>query len=120
MVHVDDVRALALSMPEAEEKAHFGHPDFRVRNKIFAALRPEDGRAVFKLGREEMLWLVDHDPAAYSAAPGFERGGWTRVELSRVDASQLRRLVVAAWKTIAPKRLVAAYARAPNAWPVSG
>jgi hypothetical protein len=31
-------RRLALSLPEAAEGAHMGHPDFRVRNKIFASL----------------------------------------------------------------------------------
>jgi len=29
---------LALALPEATEAAHMAHPDFRVRNKIFATL----------------------------------------------------------------------------------
>ena len=33
-----DARRLALSMPEAEEKSHFGKADFRVRNRIFMSL----------------------------------------------------------------------------------
>jgi hypothetical protein len=31
-------RRLALSMPEAREVGHMGHPDFRVGGKIFATL----------------------------------------------------------------------------------
>src|SRR4051812_7307777 len=33
-------RQLALSLPEAMEGSHMGHPDFRVRGKIFATLGP--------------------------------------------------------------------------------
>ncbi len=39
-------RKLALSLPEAVEKGHMGHPDFRVRNKIFATLQPDKHLAV--------------------------------------------------------------------------
>ena len=31
-----DFRALVLSLPEATEKEAWGHPTFRVRNKMFA------------------------------------------------------------------------------------
>ncbi|TGV48477.1 MmcQ/YjbR family DNA-binding protein, partial [Mesorhizobium sp. M2D.F.Ca.ET.160.01.1.1] len=43
---VDGVKArqLALDLPEAVEKSHFGKADFRVRNRIFMSL-PEADRA---------------------------------------------------------------------------
>jgi len=37
-VTADDFRRIALELPEASENAHMGHPDFRVRGKIFATL----------------------------------------------------------------------------------
>ncbi len=39
---IPDFRRAALSLPEATEGAHMGHPDFRVRNKIFASLGVPD------------------------------------------------------------------------------
>ena len=33
-----DFRKLALALPEAEERTHMNHPDFRVGGKIFATL----------------------------------------------------------------------------------
>jgi hypothetical protein len=43
----DAFRRLALSLPEAAEIGHMGHPDFRVRGKIFATLGyPDDGWTV--------------------------------------------------------------------------
>ena len=37
----DDFRDLALSMPDAVEGAHMGHPDFRVNGRIFATLHAD-------------------------------------------------------------------------------
>jgi len=34
----NEFRRLALALPEAEERAHMDHPDFRVGGKIFATL----------------------------------------------------------------------------------
>ena len=42
LVTIPDFRRAALSFPEATEGAHMGHPDFRVRNKIFASLGVPD------------------------------------------------------------------------------
>ena len=54
---------LALSMPEASEGSHMGHPDFRVRGKVFATLllrcTPRDRLRCTQDGtaREEMRGL---------------------------------------------------------------
>ena len=103
----DELRALALSMPEAEERSHFDHPDFRVRNKIFATLWSDGTHAVLKLDVEEMLTLVELDARAFE--PASSRGGWTKIDLTRVKRAQIEPLVRAAWRTVAPKRLIAAH-----------
>lgn len=38
----DAFRKLALALDGVEESAHMGHPDFRVRGKIFATLGAPD------------------------------------------------------------------------------
>lgn len=43
-MRVYTVRRLALGLPEAVEQAHMGHPDFRVRGRIFATLGAPDAR----------------------------------------------------------------------------
>jgi hypothetical protein len=35
-MRADDFRRIALAMTDAVEGAHMGHPDFRVKGKIFA------------------------------------------------------------------------------------
>jgi hypothetical protein len=41
----EDMRRLCLSLPEADEHARFGQPDFRVRGKIFAGRSARAKRA---------------------------------------------------------------------------
>jgi hypothetical protein len=97
-------------MPGAEEKSHFGQPDFRVRNKIFSGVTPDGKRGTLKLSPEVQSMLLDARPGAFSAAAGaWGRGGWTHVDLAAVSVAELRPLVVEAWRSVAPKRLVAAY-----------
>jgi len=49
-VTAQDFRRIALSFPEVTESAHMGHPDFRVKKRIFATLGyPARGWGMVKL-----------------------------------------------------------------------
>lgn len=98
-------RRIALALPEAVEGAHMGHPDFRVGGKIFMTLWPAKKRAVLKLPAADRHALAQMDPEAFSAG-SWGRQGYTLVNLPRVNAAQLRVLAYAAWRTVAPKRLL--------------
>ncbi len=100
----DDVRALALALPEAEEHDHFGRPSFRVRGKIFVTL-PAPGRANLKLPRDEHEALLAERPAAFTDVVwgSLHRTG---VALEAIERDELAELVELAWAEVAPKRLV--------------
>jgi hypothetical protein len=95
-------------MPEAEEKAHFERASFRVRNKIFATLSEDETEAVLKLTVEEQTALVAADPETFFLV-GWNQQGWIGVKLARVDAEEMRQLLISAWRNIAPKRVIAKY-----------
>jgi hypothetical protein len=104
-MNADDMRRLARQMPEAEEKSHFGKPDFRVRNHIFATL-PDADTAVIKLTREQQEMLTGAEPAIFAAVPGgWGRQGWTRVELAAADELTLKSALLTAWRNVAPPAL---------------
>jgi hypothetical protein len=105
----EEVRQLALSLPEVEERETRGYPTFRVRNKIFVTLSASDRTASFKTSLENQEELIALDPETFRVASYTGRFGWTRVQLSRVDHDLMRELVIEAWRRIVPKRLVAAY-----------
>jgi hypothetical protein len=104
----DEFRRLALSLPEAEENAHMGHPDFRVRGKIFATLgHPDDAWGMVKLKPEQQAEFMHDEPDAFRPASGaWGRRGCTLVELSRAKSDAVRQGLIAAWCDTAPKRLV--------------
>jgi hypothetical protein len=104
MATIDAARAAALSLPEAEEHDHFGRPSFRVRGKIFATVRPDEGRAVLKLPPGEQTALFDH-PEIYSAAR-WGKLVWTFVVLDLVDDRELAGRLRSAWSVVAPKALL--------------
>lgn len=101
-------RSIALGLPDAIESSHMGHPDFRVRGKIFATLGwPDRAWGVVKLTHEEQAMFVKAKPAAFEPVPGgWGRRGSTKVLLKAVGDVMLRSAMTAAWRRTAPKKLV--------------
>jgi hypothetical protein len=105
-----EFRSLALSLPEASEAAHMGHPDFRVRGKIFATLGPDEDWGMVKLTSDEQASFVRTEPGVFHPASGaWGRRGCTIVQLAEADELTVRQALIAAWRNTAPKRLVQLY-----------
>jgi hypothetical protein len=105
----EDFRKIALSMAEASESAHMGHPDFRVGGRIFATLGyPDERFGVVVLPAQEQENLVQSYSGVFTPANGAwgDRGA-TLVLLKKVGATILRKAIAAAWQRRAPKRLLA-------------
>ena len=107
MASADDFRRIALSFPGAEEKAHMGHPDFRVGGKIFATLHgAATGTGMVALLPEQQELAMDAEPDAFKPAAGaWGRGGSTLVVLAAVSDEWLERGLEWAWRKRAPKKL---------------
>jgi hypothetical protein len=100
-----DARNLALALPEAIEKSHFGKPDFRVRNRIFMTL-PPGGHIVVKLTPEQQDMLTGAEPEIFLPVPGaWGRRGWTRLLLEKTDEATLESAITTAWRNVAPASL---------------
>ena len=104
-----DFRELALSLPEATEKETWGHPTFRVRNKMFASAATDLSTATVKSTLDEQRALTEMDPDTFSVPAYVGKHGWIGIVLDRVDPEELRELTVEAWRMTAPKRLVKAW-----------
>jgi hypothetical protein len=120
----DDVRRIALALPEAREESSRGLASWRVRDKAFVwerPLRSADLRAlgdaaprgailgarVEHLGAKEAL--VEDDPRVYFTTPHFDGYAAVLVRLARINVRELEELIVEAWLARAPKRLAKAY-----------
>jgi len=80
-----------------------------VGDKMFASGMPGGDTLSVKASKEEQADLVAADPETYAVAAYVGRFGWVRVQLSTVDADELRDLVIEAWRRTAPKKLVKEY-----------
>jgi len=108
-VDAEELRALALALPEAEERETWGHPTFRVRDKMFLTLAADGAAGTVKATLEDQSELVAQDPQTWSVPAYVGRHGWVGFVTARVDVGDLEPLVVEAWRSTAPKRLVTAY-----------
>ena len=101
-------RRLALGLPEAVESSHFSHPDFRVRNRVFATLGYPDPRyGMVRLTPEQQKELVRAAPESFRPAAGaWGRSGSTIVILSAVTVVALRPILRRAWENVAAKSTV--------------
>ena len=124
MADWDDVRRIALGMPEAVEKGMHGLMGWRVRDRLFVWERPlrksdlaalgDDapggpilGLRVEHLGAKEAL-LAD-DPAVFFTTPHFDGYPAVLVLLREIEVDQLDEVIVDAWLARAPKRVAARY-----------
>jgi hypothetical protein len=105
----DDVRRIALSLPECEEILTWETDiTFRVRRKIFAIGAEGATRVSIKATPFVQEALIERDPATFARAAYVGRFGWVTVDLERVPADELERLLRDAWRITAPKKLVGA------------
>ncbi len=103
-----DFRKLALALPEAEERQHMDHPDFRVAGKIFATLGyPDKTCGMIKLSPEDQHNFSKDYPEAFIPVKGtWGKRGATSVVLKVAKLEALTKAVRAAWRNTAPKRLL--------------
>jgi hypothetical protein len=115
MADADDVRRLALALPDVEEIDSDGF-DFRVGGKGFVWSYPErlpgqrrvirtDIAVLFVGDEAEKQALLLGEPEVFFTAPGYD--GWPLVmlRLAEVDIERLTELVTDAWRMRAPRHL---------------
>ncbi len=120
----DDVRRIALSLPETSEQLSRGLPQWRVKDKGFVWERPLRRADLEALGdqapdgpilgaRVEHLVakeaLLADDPSTYFTTPHFDGYPAILVRLDRIGLEDLHELIVEAWLARAPARLAKTY-----------
>ena len=120
----DDVRRIALALPETSERLSRDRPQWRVKDKLFVWERPlrrSDlealgdeapsgpilGARVEHLGAKEAL--LANDEGVFFTTPHFDGYPAILVRLDRIALEDLDEVVVEAWLARAPKRLAKAY-----------
>jgi hypothetical protein len=120
----DDVRRIALALPQTSEESSRGLSHWQVNAKGFVWERPLRrgdiealgdqapdgpilGAYVEHVGMKEAL--IASDAEVFFTTPHFDGFPAILVRLERISVTALEELVVDAWLTRAPKRLVKEY-----------
>lgn len=110
MVSIETARQQALSLPAAEEYRHFQLPGFRVNKKIFATIHEDKGLMMVKLSSIDQVAFCSFNKEVVFPVPGgWGRMGCTFFDLRKVKKKLLAEALTAAWKNVAPPKLVATY-----------
>jgi hypothetical protein len=120
----DDVRRIALALPETSERVSRNLRQWQVKDKGFVWERPLRRADLEALGddapdgpilgaRVEHLVakeaLLADDPGVYFTTPHFDGYPAILVRLDRIGLEDLREVIVEAWLARAPKRLAKSY-----------
>ena len=102
----DEFRRLALSLPEAVEGEHMGHPDFRIGGRVFASLRsPDDRWGMVKLTPDQQRTFMEHSPGVFTPSAGaWGRQGYTLVLLKDAAPEVVRSALALAPANHSPAR----------------
>lgn len=104
MATFDDVRRIALALPEVQEKPHFGMPAFRVADRGLASVTKDHSRVFLHLSADDVaaeLALGDCQQLTRGdALIGLD------ADLVALDAARLARLLQCAWRHRAPKAVI--------------
>ena len=124
MATFDDVRRIALALPETTEQLSREQRHWRVKDKSFVWERPLRRSDLEALGddapdgpilgaRVEHLVakeaLIADDPAVFFTTPHFDGYAAVLVQLHQIALDELQEVIVEAWLSRAPKRLAQAF-----------
>jgi hypothetical protein len=124
MASWDDVRRIALSLPETSERESRGNAHWEVRGKGFVWERPLRKSDLEALGhaapegpilgaRVEHLVakeaLLADDPDVFFTTPHFDGYPAVLVRLDEISVEDLEEVIVEAWLNRAPRRLADEY-----------
>ncbi|MEO6472640.1 MAG: MmcQ/YjbR family DNA-binding protein [Aeromicrobium sp.] len=110
MVTTEDVRRLASTLPRSYEVLVRDRVKFRVGSIVWLAFSRDETILGFAFPKEEREALVESDPKTYLMPPESDlRFNWVMLRLDRIDAKEMREIVLDAWRMVVPKFAYRAY-----------
>ena len=109
MVSHDDVRRIALSLPETHERPSYGgRPSFRTTKQMFTWIRDDPEALVIWLPTvDDRDVLVGAEPDKFFTTDHYADHPIVLVRLDAIDVDEATELITDSWRLRGPKRLVA-------------
>ena len=111
MVTVDEVQALARTLPRSSEAFVRGRIKFRIGQIVYLSLAPDGSTMGCGFPKEFRQAAVDSEPEKFALPRESDmRFNWIHVNLAAIDAEEMRDLVEDAWARAVPKYVAEEYA----------
>jgi hypothetical protein len=102
----EQVRKIALSLPEVEESTSYGTPAFKVRKKPILRLLEDGERVVINCSELYRHALVKGNPDAFSIPPHYQNYPMVVVRLESIDKKEFKEFLTESWRIVAPKKVL--------------
>jgi hypothetical protein len=106
----EDVRALALALPQVEEAISYGKPAFKAFGKFLTRVRSEDNSIVLVgVDFDEREMLMEAEPSIFHITPHYKDYPSVLARLDVVDPGTVRSFLERRWRQCAPKKFLKAW-----------
>ncbi|MFC7493669.1 MULTISPECIES: MmcQ/YjbR family DNA-binding protein [unclassified Nocardioides] len=106
MVTADDVRRVGLALPRTYEFFTGGRYKLKVRQIVYVGFSRDESDMGFGYPKDARDGLIESDPETFFLPPARDlRYQWVCAHLDRLDAEEMRELVIDAWRMCTPKML---------------
>ncbi|WP_035791799.1 MmcQ/YjbR family DNA-binding protein [Kitasatospora mediocidica] len=107
VINADDIRRIALSLPQTAEKEAWSMPTFRVAGRMFVTVPDDQTSFAVRCPRHERTELIAAEPEKFWVPPHEASSAWVRVRLGALeDLAELYDILVDSWTQAAPEDLV--------------
>jgi hypothetical protein len=103
---IEAVREVASSLPRSYEVLVRDRVKFRVGQIVYVAFSRDEALMGFAFPKEEREALVASEPDKFLMPETSDlRYNWVVVRLAAIDDTEMRELVLDAWRMVVPKRV---------------
>ena len=103
-MNFENVRKVALKLPDVEEGTAWGFPAFRVKKKMFLCFRTDLDSIVVRTTFDQRDSMIDEDPETYYTTDHHRPHPWVLARVKKLQAAVLPDLLLAAWRYAAPEK----------------
>jgi hypothetical protein len=117
---VEQVRAFAEGLPRSYEVLVYDRIKFRVGQIVYVAFSRDETVMGFGFPKEEREMLVETYPDKFMLPRESDmRFNWVHARLEAIDETEMRELVLDAWRMVVPKKVWRAYDEGVTAAPAA-
>jgi len=110
LVTIEQVRALAETLPRSYEALVRDRVKFRVGQIVYLAFTRDETLMGFAFPKEEREALIASEPDKFLMPERSDmRFNWVVVRLAAIDEVEMREIVLEAWRMVVPKRVFSGY-----------